>query len=162
LAFKVVSLMTKVLIGHVLGIALRCCDKAKMTEVTEAIAERDGGLVGDLAVQAYRGVTLLAAGQWKEVQAELAADLPWYTRRANVLVDAERLGHLIGKEISVGDVRLKIEGETRPCDLMDRLHNGLKEALKPNCRAGVHCRVLQAGTIRVGDAVTCPIPKGST
>ncbi|HKQ46682.1 MAG TPA: MOSC domain-containing protein [Phycisphaerae bacterium] len=147
--------MTDQQIGRVLGIALRCRDKGKMTEVAEAEARVDGGLDGDLAVQAYRGVTLIAAGQWAEVQKELESDLPWYTRRANVLVDAERLGHLIGREITVGDVQLKIEGETKPCDLMDRLHHGLKAALKPECRGGVHGRVLQAGTIRVGDVVTC-------
>ena len=146
--------MAKSSIGRVLAIALRCRDKGKMNEVSEAAAEEGGGLVGDLTVQPQRGVTLIAAGQWAEVQKELDADLPWYTRRANVLVDAERLGHLIGKEVSIGEVRLKIEGETRPCDLMDRLHNGLKEALKPDCRGGVHGRVVQAGTIRVGDAIS--------
>jgi MOSC domain-containing protein YiiM len=148
------DIMSEHSIGRVLAIALRCREKNKITEVREAAAEREGGLVGDLAVQAYRGVTLLAAGHWAEVQKELNADLPWHTRRANVLVDAKRLGHLIGQEISVGDVRLKIEGETRPCDLMDKLHMGLKAALKPDFRAGVHGRVLQGGTIRVGDLVT--------
>lgn len=148
-------------IGRVLAIALRCRDKGKMTEVSEAAAQLGSGLDGDLAAQAYRGVTLIAAGQWAEVQKELAAELPWYTRRANVLVDAERLGPLIGSEITIGEVRLKIEGETRPCELMDRLHEGLKAALKPDCRGGVHGRVLQPGTIRVGDAVSCPTPKGS-
>lgn len=140
-------------VGRVLAIALRCRDKGKMTEVAEATAEEGGGLVGDIVARAERGLTLIAAGQWTDVQKELAADLPWYTRRANVLVDADRLGHLIGREINVGEVRLKVEGETRPCDLMDRLHNGLKAALKPDCRGGVHGRVLQAGTIRVGDVV---------
>ena len=154
--------MAEQLIGRVLALALRCRDKAKMSEVTEAAAERDGGLVGDLAVQAYRGVTLIAAGQWAEVQKELDTELPWYTRRANVLVDAERLGHLIGQEIRIGEVPLKIEGETRPCELMDRLHNGLKAALKPECRGGVHGRVLRGGTIRVGDLVTCLTQKGSS
>ncbi len=141
-------------IGRILAIALRCKDKGQMSEVKEATAVRDGGLVGDLAARPDRGVTLLAAGQWQEVQLELQTELPWYTRRANLLVEAKKLGHLIGATIRLGDIQLKIEGETRPCDLMDRLHFGLKAALKPDCRGGVHGRVLQSGTIRVGDTLT--------
>lgn len=141
-------------VGRVLAIALRCKDKGQMNEVTEVQAQRDGGLAGDNAARPERGLTLLATAQWQEVQKELQANLPWYTRRANVLVDIKKLGHLIGAEIKIGEVVLKVEGETRPCDLMDRLHNGLKSALKPECRGGVHGRILESGTIRVGDAVT--------
>ncbi len=141
-------------IGRVISIALRCKDKGQMKEVNEAAAERDGGLVGDIAARADRGLTLIAAAQWNDVQKELKTDLPWYTRRANVLVDAKKLGHLIGAQIKVGEVVLKVEGETKPCDLMDRLHFGLKTALKPDCRGGVHGRILQSGKIRVGDVVT--------
>jgi MOSC domain-containing protein YiiM len=141
-------------IGRVLSIALRQQDKRQMTEVTEADAERDGGLVGDLAARPERGVTLIAAGQWREVQKELQAELPWYTRRANVFVEADSLGELIGARIKIGDVVLQIEGETRPCDLMDRLHFGLRGVLKPDARGGVHGRVLESGRIRVGDLIT--------
>jgi hypothetical protein len=36
---------------------------------------------------------------------------------------------------------------------MDQQHQGLKEALKPDCRAGVHGQVISGGTVHVGDAV---------
>ena len=48
---------------------------------------------------------------------------------------------------------MQIGAETQPCELMDRLHAGLWDALKPNCRAGVYGKVLTGGEFKVGDRV---------
>lgn len=141
-------------VGSVAGIALRQRDKGRMTEVAEALARENGGLEGDLASRPDRGVTFISAGQWRDVVRALGEPLPWWTRRANVLVQADGLGHLIGRRIRVGEAEVQINAETEPCDLMNRLHDGLKEALLPGCRAGVYGRVVTAGRIRVGDSVT--------
>ncbi len=140
-------------IGRVLSIALRCREKDKMTEVPEAAAVQNGGLEGDLASRPERGITFIAARQWEEVQRELGVEIPWYTRRANVLVDADSLGHLIGRRIRVGEAEVQVHAETEPCGLMDRLEPGLRLALTPDCRAGVHGRVVRAGRIRVQDEI---------
>lgn len=138
--------------GVIISVALRD-GPGRMREVTEAHADVGGGLRGDHRTSPDRGVTLLALPQWLQVTRELGVELPWHTRRANVLVDAATLGELIGKTLRLGDVRLHITGETQPCDLMDRLHPGLRAALKPDCRGGVHGRVLAGGMIRAGDRV---------
>ena len=62
--------------GKVLAIAVRTAENGPMKEVARAVAIADGGLEGDIAVSAERGVTFIAAGQWKQVVAELGADLP--------------------------------------------------------------------------------------
>ena len=142
------------IVGKVLGIALRCKDKTKMTPVSSARAAVDGGLDGDNPVSPDRGITFIAQGQWQTTINELGVDLPWWTRRANVLIDAPALAHLIGRRIRVGEVEVDIKAETKPCDLMDKQHMGLKTTLKPDCRAGVYGRVLQAGTIKISDTVT--------
>jgi hypothetical protein len=36
---------------------------------------------------------------------------------------------------------------------MDQLHDGLRQALEPDCRGGVHGEVLKAGAIRVGASI---------
>ena len=124
-----------------------------MKEVASATAVQDGGLQGDIAVAARRGITFLASGHWGQVTSELGVPLAWHTRRANVLVDAPRIGHLIGRIVRVGDAEVEILGETKPCDLMDALHPGLKNALVADCRAGVHGRVLSGGEFKVGDTL---------
>lgn len=146
--------MSEQLVGHVLAIALRDADKTVMHEVTDATAIENGGLVGDPPSSPDRGVTLLAAGQWKLVTDQLGANLPWWTRRANVLVEADSLAHLIGRRVQIGDMELQVIAETKPCGLMDKLHNGLRAALAPDVRAGVYGRVVKAGSFRIGDAVT--------
>jgi MOSC domain-containing protein YiiM len=141
------------IVGKVLGIALRCKDKTKMNPVSEARAVKEDGLEGDNPVIPNRGITFIAREQWETVMKELGVDLPWWTRRANVLVDAPSLAHLIGKTVRVGEIEVAIQAETKPCDLMDKQHMGLRNALKPDCRAGVYGRVMKGGSINIGDTV---------
>jgi len=107
--------------AKVLAIALTPATSADMQEVESAVAEVDGGLVGSVRPTPERGVTFLAAAQWDAAMRELDRDLPWHTRRANVLVEADSLADLIGREVTVGAARLRITGETVPCGLMDKL-----------------------------------------
>ncbi len=145
--------MTQSIVGKVLGIALRTTENGPMREVSAARASENGGLDGDVQPSADRGITFLAAGQWKQVTDELGSRLPWHTRRANILVGSDALGDLIGKTIKIGEVRIRINAETKPCGLMDKLHDGLRAALKPDCRGGVYGTILRGGQIRVGDDV---------
>jgi MOSC domain-containing protein YiiM len=124
-----------------------------MREVDSASVELDGTLAGSASCNPNRGVTFLSSRQWQTVMRKLGADLPWHTRRANVLIDADALGELRGRRIQIGQAEFEIVGETRPCELMDQFQQGLKDALKPDCRAGVHGRVTKPGLIRLGDAV---------
>lgn len=100
-----------------------------------------------------REVTLLESEAWADVCRELDAELPWHIRRANFLVAGIDLARTIGKTISIGEVRVYVHGETKPCQLMDDQHQGLREALKPKHRGGVFGQVKTGGMIRVGDAV---------
>lgn len=146
------------IIGSVLAVAIRTSQRGPMKEVPAATAKVDGGLDTDIPVSRARGITFLSANQWRQVNKELAVELPWHTRRANVLIDSDSLADLIGKSVRVGPVLLKITGETRPCELMDSLHQGLRTALTPDCRGGVHGRVIEGGTIRVGDQMVVDAP----
>ncbi|MCG3132313.1 MAG: hypothetical protein FLDDKLPJ_03150 [Phycisphaerae bacterium] len=137
-------------IGRVVGIAVRTGPGASMQELGEVLASTDGGLEGDNPSSPRRGVTLISQPQWTKVNEELGSDLPWHTRRANVLIDAPSLGGLIGATIALGEVLVRVEGETKPCPVMDAAHPGLLNALKPDCRGGVHGHIVTGGRIRVG------------
>ncbi len=140
--------------GRVVAMAVRKGEDEPMVDITEDRAIVGRGLSGDVRANGKRGVTLLSRELWGETLAELNADLPWQTRRANVLVEGIDLANTVGQTLRVGDVELRIWGETRPCALMDEFHQGLKDALKPNLRAGVHGEVVSEGAISVGDPVS--------
>ncbi|MCG3126312.1 MAG: hypothetical protein CHACPFDD_01144 [Phycisphaerae bacterium] len=146
---------------RVAAIAVRSPQTGPMVELREARAQADGGIEGDVPSNPQRGVSFISLPQWHSTMQELGgARLPWHTRRANILVDADSLAAWIGRTVRVGDVEVSITAETRPCELMDRFLPGLRAALARDCRGGVHGRVVRGGVIRVGDAVTlqdaCP------
>ncbi len=140
--------------GHLVGIARRdkkrapmeTLDKAEVSEQT-GVADDSRGKPGD------RTVTVISARAWREVCAELGQEIPWTTRRANLLVDDIDLPRRAGPIIEIGDVRLKVTMEVDPCSRMDEQFAGLKEILKPDWRGGVGCSVLAGGSIAIGDAV---------
>ncbi len=139
--------------GRVAGIAVRTSRMGPMREIAEAVAMTGAGLDEDLRVSRRRGLTLISAEGWAEALRDLGTDLPWYSRRANVLVTGFPLATSIGKVLTVGDVTVKIHGETEPCPAMDEVHPGLQEALRSNLRAGVYGEVIQGGTIRINDTI---------
>jgi len=140
--------------GRIIGIAVRTEKLGPMREIQRAEAALGGGITGDIEVKPHRGITLISSEQWAETLRELGADLPWHTRRANVLVEGLRPSDLVGLTIRLGSVELQIHGETKPCALMDVYHDGLQAALAPDMRAGVHGQVICAGSFAVGDPIT--------
>jgi MOSC domain-containing protein YiiM len=111
------------------------------------------GIVQDYRGTGLRQVTFLDVGQWQEVLDELGVDLPWYTRRANVLIEGIDLPATVGRRLQVGACRFAIGGETTPCERMDELQPGLRRVLTSALRGGVWGKVLQGGALRVGDEV---------
>lgn len=142
--------------GRVLAIAFRDGTLGPMIEVEEAVAAADGGIEPNHRVSVKRGITLIAKDRWEAAIADIhAEELPWHTRRANLLTDGIELADLIGRTIRIGnEVIVTIHGETEPCALMDKLHPGLRAALEPDCRGGVYGRIVTGGTIRAGDEVS--------
>ena len=139
--------------GRLVGIARAPNRRAKMVEVPSVEIDFASGVAGDARGRTPgRQVTVLFRESWDAACGELGVVLPWTTRRANLLVegmDVPRLGDRIG----IGPVVLEVTGETDPCRVMEAAHKGLRQALTPEWRGGVCCRVRGAGTIAVGDVV---------
>ena len=100
-----------------------------------------------------RQITVLTIEGWRQACAELGVDLPWTTRRANLLVEGISLADSTGSRLRIGDAELAITGETEPCRHMDEYHKGLQAALSLNWRGGVCCRVNAGDYLRVGAEV---------
>ncbi len=116
------------------------------------------GIEGDASFgRSKRQVTVIEEEVFTRVRATLP-DADPKMRRANIMVSGTRLENTRGHVLTVGDVRVLIEGETRPCDQMDEQCPGLTDALSANWGGGVHGIVLEDGQVRVGDAVSLEAP----
>lgn len=124
-----------------------------MDPVASAEVETDKGIVGDANHGASRQITIISGDAWDTVVAELGAEVDPASRRANLMVRGVALKETRGRILQVGSCRVLVQGETRPCHIMDEAHQGLREALSPEWRAGVYGKVVRGGAIRVGDAV---------
>jgi MOSC domain-containing protein YiiM len=58
-----------------------------------------------------------------------------------------------GRILRVGPVRLKINGETRPCEQMEQAHAGLQMLMRERWGGGVFAEVLDGGELHTGDIV---------
>ena len=114
---------------------------------------RGRGLEGDHTGGGNRQVTLISEERWADACTEVGEELSPAGRRANVVIKGIPLADAIGQVLQVGECRVKVIGETRPCRLMDDFSLGLQRALDPDCRGGVYGRVIEAGTIDVGSCV---------
>jgi MOSC domain-containing protein YiiM len=100
-----------------------------------------------------RQVTILAEEAFMEACKVLQKNIPWTTRRANLLISGIQLENSSGKHLQIGDAIIEVTGETDPCYRMDEQVQGLKEALEPNWRGGVTGKVVVEGHVKIGDAV---------
>lgn len=140
--------------GELLGIARRSKPREPMETANKVLVTIEAGVEGDCHGNVPdRQVTVISADSWRAACRDLGMEVPWTKRRANLLLGGIDLHDTKGALISIGDVLLEITGEHPPCRVMDIQQEGLRNALKPDWRAGVSCRVLAAGKIEVGDAV---------
>lgn len=140
-------------IGILQAIAVRTASRASMQERQRVTVTIEQGIVEDYRGSGLRQVTFLSAQQWHDVLQELGVDLPWHTRRANLLIDGLDLSATIGERLQIGECLFTIYGETEPCQRMDELHPGLRQTLWPSLRAGVWGKVVQGGTLEVDQSI---------
>lgn len=118
----------------------------------ELVAGR--GLKGDATQGGRRQVTMLSLDRWRERTAALPGPPDPAIRRANLLVEGVDLDHSRGRILCVGEARIRIFGETRPCRQMDEACPGLQAALDPAWAGGAFGEVVRGGAIAVGGPVT--------
>lgn len=117
----------------------------------ELIAAR--GIVGNANQGGRRQVTIIEEEIWQNLMKELNVDLSPQARRANLMVRGIALANTRGRVLRIGECRIRIFGETRPCERMDEALQGLREAMKPNWGGGAFGEVLNDGQISIGDEV---------
>jgi MOSC domain-containing protein YiiM len=137
--------------GHIEALWLKRAKRGPMDAVQQAELQVGKGLVGNANQGGRRQVTLLDAAAWERVMQELGASLDPSVRRANILLRGVDLANSRRRVLRLGDCRIRIFNETKPCERMDETLPGLLDALYPNWLAGAFGEVIEGGMVQVGD-----------
>ena len=127
--------------------------RAPMDMKTSATIQERHGLIGNANIGGKRQITIIHKEVWDTLKHTLSDEVEPVMRRANLMVSGVPLAGTRGKTLQIGSCRIRINGETLPCERMDQAFSGLRDALKPDWGGGIYGEALNDGEIRVGDEV---------
>ena len=103
--------------------------------------------------QGKRQVTIMTKENWHSTCIELGQEIPWTTRRANILIEGLDLKDKTGQKLRIGTALVEITGELEPCNRMDQQFEGLTQILEKDWRGGVTCKLIEEGEVHLNDKV---------
>lgn len=139
--------------GRLEAIWIKRMKGGPMDPADEATLVADRGIVGNANQGGRRQVTVIEREVWDVMMSDLSADVDPSARRANLMVSGVRLADSHEKILQIGDCRIRLMGETRPCEQMDDARPGLRRIMGHPWRGGAFGVILDNGVIRVGDPV---------
>ncbi len=139
--------------GRLEAIWIKRFKRGPMDPQSEATLVEGRGIDGNANQGGKRQVTILSQETWKALMEQTNGDADPSSRRANLMVSGIDLKDAGGRILAIGDVRIHIYGETKPCERMDEAHQGLRSAMRSEWRGGAFGEVLDDGKIAVGDPV---------
>ncbi|HJU74449.1 MAG TPA: MOSC domain-containing protein [Gemmatimonadaceae bacterium] len=139
--------------GRLEAIWIKRVRRGPMDAVHNAVLEAGRGIVGNANQGGRRQVTLIERERWEQQVASLGSSLDPSKRRANLMVTGVPLDNSRGRTLRIGSTRIRIFGETKPCELMEEALPGLRRAMYDNWGGGAFGEVIEGGPITVGDKV---------
>lgn len=139
--------------GLLEAIWIKRMKRGPMDSVEQALVQAGEGLVGNANQGGRRQVTILEREIWAELMTEVNGTLPPSARRANLLIGGLSLHRSAKRVLRIGSCRIRILGETRPCECMEEAWPGLQAAMSRAWTGGAFGEVLDDGEILVGDPV---------
>jgi len=137
----------------VTAIFIKRAHGGRMDAREDALLEPGRGLAGNADRGGRRQVTLISEQRWRELMAEVGASMGPEGRRANIVISSIDFENTRGRVLSIGPCRLRIGGETRPCEQMEEAAAGLQQAMRSRWGGGAFAEVIAGGPIAVGDPV---------
>jgi MOSC domain-containing protein YiiM len=150
--------------GRLEAIWVKRVRRGPMDPVERAALDAQG-LVGNANRGGRRAVTVIERETFERVSPHasrvgpaLGPEVDPVMRRANLMVSGVRLAGSRGRVLAIGRTRIRIGGETRPCERMDEALPGLRTALEPEWGGGAYGVVIEGGEIAIGDPVAWEQP----
>ncbi|RJF69990.1 MOSC domain-containing protein [Rhodopseudomonas palustris] len=142
--------------GRLTWIGLRPARHAEMTTPDEAQLIAQTGVAGDryrTTRNGARQVTLIAVEDLAAIAAFLGRDsvAPELLRR-NLVTSGINLAALKAQRFRIGNATLEASGDCAPCSKMEETF-GLGGYNAVRGRGGITARILESGTVRIGDPV---------
>lgn len=141
--------------GTVEWIGLRSQRRGPVTVVETVELDTSAGVIGDHYNNSKRGtrhVTLIQREDLNAIASYLAQEVTPEQLRRNIVVSGINLLALKDKQFRLGTALLEMTGECHPCSRMEETFGvGGYNAVRSH--GGITARVLESGTVRVGDAL---------
>mgnify|MGYP001212249617 FL=1 len=138
-----------------IGITEKNNKEIEKKETIEVIASK--GIIGDRYFHDFNGdreqITLIESENIDYYNKTFNTNFNYLQFRRNIVTKGIELNDLVGKNIFVGRIKLKVTDLCRPCkNLQTKLNkkNIIKEFLR---RGGLRCEILSSGSIKVGDKI---------
>jgi MOSC domain-containing protein YiiM len=144
--------------GHLAGICTAATKRDDLKAVEHAEIKVEGGLIGDRYFRQKdigkpdQEITLIESEALEALARECGITLQPVQARRNLVTRGVPLNHLIDREFTIGEVRLRGIRLCEPCAHLEAMtHKGVREGLLH--RGGLRACVIKGGTVRVGDVV---------
>jgi len=101
-------------------------------------------------------ITLIESENIDYFNEKLKTNIPYIDFRRNIITKGIKLNELIGKEILIGEVRIKGHRLCNPCKyLQDKLQteNLFNNLAYLHNRGGLRCEILKSGNITLNDSI---------
>jgi MOSC domain-containing protein YiiM len=153
--------------GKIIAIHVARSEGGSLQSLTEAELVADQGIVGDRYFQAdgsrpEASLSLVESEQVEHLNAALGSKLEPAETRRNIVTRGVSLNDLVGKQFSLGSVRVEGIELCEPCRYLAGRLESMHERDEITAaqivaalthRAGLRARIIESGTVRVDDPI---------
>lgn len=139
--------------GVLVAIWRKRVHRGPMDSLQQVQLQAGQGMQGNTDVGGRRQVTIIEREVWQQHMAALGGSLDPSARRANLMISGCALRDSRGRVLQIGSSRVRILGETKPCERMEEALPGLRDRMRPDWGGGAFGEVLDDALIAVGDVV---------
>ena len=143
--------------AKVIKLGLTDKNNQKIKEVKIINVIKNQGIEGDRHLREFNDpfsqLTLIESENIDYYNLKYGLNIPYIDFRRNIVTKGIKLNELVGKKISIGDVRAEGIDLCRPCRHLNEIlnqNNILKEFLR---RGGLRCQILNSSKINLGDQI---------